>query len=176
MNFGPWRGRAISKALKGREITWGDKISEVKRKQCEDPEYARRIVSNIDVHARNVSPTKPEKKLMAILDEYFPKQWKFVGNGEMALGRLVPDFMNIDGKKQLIEVFGTYWHRGEDPQKKIDRFARYGFSTVVIWENEVDDVELVLSRITNFPSVETLHQPPRTGEDKVRHCLKGQKV
>ena len=175
MNFGPERGRAISKALKGRDITWGDTISRVKKQQCEDPEYALKLVSNINVHARDVSPTKPEKKLMAILDEHFPEQWKFVGNGELALGRLVPDFMNVDGKKQLIEVFGTYWHRGENPQKKIDRFAQYGFSTVVIWEHEVDDVELVLNRIANFPSVETLHQPPKTGEDKVRHCLKEQR-
>lgn len=158
MNFLPERNQAISKALKGREITWGDKISEVKKEQCKNPEFVSKLISNINIKAKDVRPTKPEQKLMAILDKFFPNQWKYVGNGDLVLGRLIPDFMNINGKKQLIEVFGTYWHKGENPQDKINRFKQYGFSAIVFWEDELNNLELVLNRIANFPSVETLYE------------------
>lgn len=169
MQFSPERSLAISKALKGRNITWGDKISKVKKEQCKDPEYALKLVSSIPAGSNLVRPTKPEQKLMAILDEHFPGQWKYVGDGEFTLGRLVPDFMNINGKKQLIEVYGEYWHRNDDPQDKVDRFKQFGFATIVFWESELNNTELVLSRIANFPSVETLYEPSQVDEEKVRH-------
>lgn len=125
-------------------------ISQAKKELCKSPEYALKVVSNIDVIARNVRPTKPEQKLGAILDKHFPNEWKYVGNGELVLDRLVPDFMNINGRKQLMEVYGDYWHRNHNPQDRIDRFKEFGFSTLVIWEKELKDENQVLGKIKKF--------------------------
>lgn len=125
-------------------------ISRTKREKCKSPRYALETVSNIKVIARNVRPTKPEQRMMAMLDRYFPKQWKYVGNGDLALGRLVPDFMNINGKKQLIEVYGDYWHKGSNPQDRIDCFERFGYSTLVIWESELKNESQALEKLKQF--------------------------
>jgi len=126
------------------------RISQVKREQCQSPYYVLKTVSNINVIARNVRPTKPEKQVGALLERYFPNEWKYVGNGEFSLGRLVPDFMNINGKKQLIEVFGDYWHEGENPEVRIAHFREYGFKALVLWEHELKDTGIVVRKIQEF--------------------------
>lgn len=169
MEFSLARAEAISKALTGREITWGDKISITKKEQFKDPEFAKRMVANITAHASSKKPNIPEQMVMAILDACFPNQWKYVGNGGTEFGGLMPDFINIDGKKQLIEMFGDYWHRDENPQDRIDHFKQFGFSTLVIWERELKNPEKVEEKIVSFSSVETLHEPSHVEEEKVRH-------
>jgi len=55
----------------------------------------------------------------------------------------VPDFININGQKKIIELYGDYWHRNDDPQDRIDLFAKYGYQTLIIWEHELkNEVEL----------------------------------
>jgi len=45
----------------------------------------------------------------------------------------------------LAKLFGDYWHRNE----QVDYFAQYGFTTLVIWESELEEPELVLEKIYN---------------------------
>ena len=47
--------------------------------------------------------------------------------------------MNVNGEKRLIELFGDFWHKGQDPADRAKHFAKFGFATVVIWENQVRD-------------------------------------
>jgi len=47
----------------------------------------------------------------------------------------------------LIELFGDYWHRDQDPQKRIDHFARYGYKCLVIWEKELDNPNQVIEKV-----------------------------
>lgn len=58
--------------------------------------------------------------------------------------------MNIVGKKQLIEVYGDYWHRNHNPQDKIDRLKKFGFSTLVVWGKELKNEDQVLEKIKKF--------------------------
>lgn len=90
-------------------------------------------------------PNKAELKLLAILE---PFSFEYVGNGQLIIGGKSPDFWNGDHK--LIELYGDYWHRGEDSQKRVDYFANYGYGCLVIWEDELKDREKVLSKITRF--------------------------
>jgi len=99
-------------------------------------------------------PTKPEQKVMEVVEEYsFP--FEYVGDGSFILGGLNPDFVNKHDK-QLIEVFGDYWHNPEIcPRTSLGRvrkaiFASLGYTTLIIWEHEVDDEEYVVSSITDF--------------------------
>lgn len=103
----------------------------------------------MQMKARNCSPNKPEQKLIAIIEaERLP--FKYVGGGEFILGGKCPDFLNIDGKKQLIELFGTYWHGILDIGNRIEYFRQYGFSTLIIWEDEVKNEIRIIKKIKGF--------------------------
>jgi len=95
-------------------------------------------------------PTSIEVTLEKILERHFPTEWKYVGNGEFILAGKCPDFVNINGSKALIELYGDYWHRNDNPQDRIDLFAKYGYSTLVIWEHELKEEGLVIDRIRLF--------------------------
>jgi len=80
-------------------------------------------------------PNKLERRVEAYLDEHFPSEWKF-NNGDFVISGFFPDFVNINGQKALIEVFGDYFHRGENPNRKKTIYRNCGFACVVIWEHE----------------------------------------
>jgi hypothetical protein len=124
------------------------KISSVQKelntfgRLANDPEFQRRRM--IGLHAK---PNKPEQIIDHLLQKMFPGEYKFVGNGEFFLKRLNPDFVNINGQKKIIEVFGEQYH---DPAKsarpvayhateagRIKTFAKFGFQTLIIWSQEI---------------------------------------
>ena len=82
-------------------------------------------------------PTMPEKILDMYLQDNFPGTWRYVGDGSFTVGGYNPDFINAEGKKQIIEMFGDYWHRDQDPQDRINLFKNYGYDCIIIWEKEV---------------------------------------
>ncbi len=79
------------------------------------------------------------------------------GDGEVVIGRFNPDFINVNGQKKLVEMFGNYWHsdkqvrcyeQTEEGRKKY--FATYGFKTLIIWEHELKDLNAVEERVRRF--------------------------
>ena len=81
--------------------------------------------------------------------------WKFVGDGQTVIDGMVPDFININGKKQVIEVYGDYWHRNHKPQDRIDHYKKFGFKCLVYWEKDLKDlspeiVEIIKSDINEL--------------------------
>lgn len=97
-------------------------------------------------------PNKPETFLTNLLDDLFPGEWKYVGDGQMVIAGKCPDFVNINGQKKIIELFGDYWHRGDDPEDRKRIFSPFGFDTLVIWEHELKKDSLVetTSKIVAF--------------------------
>lgn len=116
-------------------------------KECQynDPEYRKRLIMGC-----NIKPNKPECQLELLLNILSPNEWKFVGDGQLIIGNKCPDFANINGQKKLIELFGDYWHRGEDPQEKIEHYKEYGFDCLVIWQHELENKEAVITKIKMF--------------------------
>jgi len=98
--------------------------------------------------AVNKKPNKAEQKVLSILEKTYPNEWKYVGDGQLIIGGKCPDYTNDN--KQLIELYGDYWHKGQDPQDRIDHFKGYGYDTLIIWENELKNEKSVLTKITNF--------------------------
>ncbi len=99
-------------------------------------------------------PNKKEKLLNRILQRNFPNDWKYVGDGNIIIDSLNPDFINCNGKKLIIELFGDYWHSENRqnmtiPQRE-KRFAKYGYKMLVIWESELKNLNEVLNRIKKF--------------------------
>lgn len=99
-------------------------------------------------------PTKIEAKVNDILQKHFPNEWKYVGDGEVIIGTKCPDFININGEKKLLEVFGRVFH---DPQKTFKKtipyhqteigtkefYRNYGYETIVIWDNEINEEKII---------------------------------
>jgi len=90
-------------------------------------------------------PTEPERKLMGIIErEGLP--FKYVGDGGVWINGLNPDFIDSDGSKRLIEVFGEYFHSGDGiPYRRTEEgrkeaFSEFGFDTLVLWDYEIEEL------------------------------------
>ena len=99
---------------------------------------------------QNIEPTKLELIVNEILQELLPNEYKFVGNGFTWIAGKCPDFLNVNGQKKLIEVFGDYVHKGQTGEERVSHFRQYGFSTLIIWENELKNREALAERILTF--------------------------
>jgi len=82
----------------------------------------------------------PEKRLLRIIEEN-SLPYRYTGDGKFWIERFNPDFINCNGKKVLVEVFGDYWHKLSDRQKHDARrsevFASYGWHEVIFWESDL---------------------------------------
>lgn len=126
-------GRTLSRIMKNRylDLSWVDKWRK----------------------SLHLKPNKSEIKLEKTLKEILPDEYKYVGDFSFILGGKNPDFMNVNGQKKLIELYGDYWHNNDDPQERIDFFKQYGFDTLVIWEHELKDIEVLKKNILKFNEV-----------------------
>ena len=100
------------------------------------------------------SPNKPEQLLNKILIRLFSKEYKFVGNGKVIIGEFCPDFININGQKKIIELYGDYWHNLPNlikrDKKRIATYKKYGYQTLVIWEHELKNLNKLTKKLLIF--------------------------
>lgn len=119
------------------------KLSRINKGRTFSPEYWEKQRGHL------LQPSRPEIMLESWLTEYFPNEWRY-NDGWFILAGKVPDFVNVNGKKQVIELYGDYWHKGENPQGRIDLFNKYGFNCLVIWEHSLADKETVMNEIKEW--------------------------
>lgn len=108
--------------------------------------------------AQHKKPNLPETRLLEIIGRYFPNEWKYTGDGSLVIGGYIPDFTNCNGRKELIEVFGDYWHKRQNipwHQTELGRIGAYnslGFRCLVIWEHELKTLpeEEIVEKIRRF--------------------------
>lgn len=108
------------------------------------------------------SNTEPEKRFQSIC-EILQLPFKYVGDGAFWVENINPDFVDSDGQKIAVEVFGDYWHtplfrkkaykiqRTEGYRKRVLR--KYGWQLIVFWESELnlpDAKERVLKKLEKF--------------------------
>lgn len=122
----------------------------------------------------SIKPNKPEIFLTVFLNELLPNEYKYVGDGEFILAGKCPDFINVNGQKKIIELFGDYWHanpkyysagdlihfsgnnliKAEDIWRKnkdrINLFKQYGYQTLIVWESGLKNKELLKDKILQF--------------------------
>ena len=141
----------MSRSLKGHSVSEKSrqKMSARARSRWSDPGFRSKTMKVL-TQAQHISPNKPEKKLLWLLDKHFPGEWKFVGDGAVIFNGYNPDFINVNGKKLIIEMFGDYWHKEEDPANRARLFAPFGFRTLVIWEHELENLLVVHRKISGF--------------------------
>jgi len=120
-------------------------LSEKSKALWKDPSYRQRVVKAV-MKAIHKRPNRKEAVLLSIIERnHLP--FEYVGDGKVIIDGYCPDFINNNGGKQIIELYGDYWHKSDNPQKRIDHFKRYGFRTLVIWEHELINEENVLDKI-----------------------------
>jgi len=112
-----------------------------------------------------LKPTKPEIIIKQILEK-IPNNFIFndyYGNkNKLKIGGKNPDFIDVNNKL-IIEHFGDHWHgpkirvkngdystNKEHEEEKILFYAKFGYKTLIIWENELRNIELVKNKIDNF--------------------------
>jgi very-short-patch-repair endonuclease len=124
-------------------------VGKSKKIAWQDPEWRDMVVKRQRV-GKHIHPNHTETRVTDLLQHLYPDEWKFVGDGSFIIGGKNPDFVNVNGQKKVIEFFGDYWHAGNEQQIRTDIFAEYGFSTLVIWEHELKDIDAVKLRIVEF--------------------------
>jgi uncharacterized Rmd1/YagE family protein len=136
-----------AKIKSSNKTTWKNTLDEVKSIRI------KKVLSSNGKH-----PNNQEKQMDLIIQKARPLDFKFTGNGEVVIGGKNPDWFNVNGKKQVIEFFGDYWHsekrtgRAKEQEEEFFKFhyAKYGYGCLVIWSFELKNPDEILEKIKNF--------------------------
>lgn len=148
-----WR-KNISKARIGKKHTEAqrEKLSRAMTKCWQDPEYIQKVMRGL-----NAKPNKQELLLDKIIQRVCPGEFGYNGNFELGvtIGGMIPDWVNINGQKKLIELFGEPWHRDELGWKRTEFgkkaiFSQLGYGTLIIWGSELTNEDAVVEKVRNF--------------------------
>lgn len=137
----------LSRIGKGRKFadTHRERISRAQSRNWKNGEFARKMGI-----AWAVKPNKPEAILLNLLNGLYPSQWKYTGDFSFTINGKCPDFVNCNGQKKIIELFGDYWHRGDNPKDRAELFRPFGYETLVIWERELSDMDSLFRKLDAF--------------------------
>lgn len=109
-------------------------LSQLAQERVKDPEYVRKILSSR-------RPTDIEQTIMDVVEKY-NLPYKYTGNGTFQVGSSgkYPDFVNVNGEKIAIDVFGDRWHNLEEIPERKAIFAEYGWKLIIIWGHEIKEL------------------------------------
>ena len=130
----------ISNSMIGikRSINTKEKISLGKKKNWENKDYREKSIKNM-LKALIKRPTSYEQQIIKLCDK-FNLPFKYVGNGQVIIAGLNPDFIETNGKKIVIETYCKYWHYKRNENYESDRqkiFSKYGYKIIFLNENEL---------------------------------------
>ena len=135
-----------------KNISKSKKISQ--KKKWQDKDYREKQLNAI-FKGLELKPNKPEKIMINLIKEN-NLPFNYVGDGQVIIGGFNPDFLSKNPKK-IIELFGDYWHNREDVKKRdkerLRTYKKYGYETLVIWQNELKNTSQVLNKIRGFINV-----------------------
>jgi G:T-mismatch repair DNA endonuclease (very short patch repair protein) len=127
--------------------------SEKVKSWWENPKFRVKVLAG---RLKNRRPTVPEKVALDIIQRH-KLPFKYTGDGSFIIAGLNPDFVNVNGEKIALDIFGDYWHTlkadkesyTEEGRKRI--FAEYGWKLVVVWQSELKKMseEEFLRRLSN---------------------------
>lgn len=130
------------------------KIGQANSKHWQDPEFAKR-----QAEIRNLKPNNTEKILNSVLNQYFPLQWKYVGDWSVFINGRNPDFIHKE-KHKIIEMFGCYYHKcpqcfpnitePSDYYLRKMHFEKSGYHALIIWAHELKQIESVIQKVQTF--------------------------
>lgn len=117
--------RSISKALKER---WADPNSIYN-----DVEWQRRIIKKLMKR-----PTSYEQKIIDLCKKY-NLPFRYVGDGEIIIDHINPDFISYNGRKLIIETYAKYWHPKNYEEIRAKRFAKCDYKVLFLNDNDLSN-------------------------------------
>ena len=120
------------------------KYSENTKLRWKDPDFQKQM--------REALCRKPNK----LENDFFHEVIKeipnlvYVGDFKFFVDGKNPDFiLDENGNvSKCIDIFGDYWHQGEDPNKRIQHFKDAGYDLFVVWEYEwKNDKNTIINKI-----------------------------
>jgi len=143
--------------LKKERIPIKEKNFKGKNNPFYGKHHSDEIMNKIIKHL-HLKPNKTEMKLLKIIKKNkFP--FRYCGDGQIFVNGRIPDFINYNGKKKVIELFGRYWHDPNVNQniserstyaKTMKHYKKYGFDCLIIWEEELINEKEILQKIERF--------------------------
>lgn len=138
-----------------------EKITIISRKRWEDPLWHAQQLRKMHSGGKQ-GKTRPEKKLEHLLKKLFLGEYAYVGNGKKWIGHRNPDFININGQRKVIELFGNYWHgksvtgisNTKHRKARQEHFVEYGYKCCVVWEHELKNKKKITAKLKKFHSIE----------------------
>lgn len=123
--------------------------------------HAKRLV-NMNLNGFNkTTPNKLESRFWDLIGRdkisYSSfRFWKTISRNGV-VSHITPDF-NVGNTNAVIEVYGDYWHRGENPDVRISEWKSAGIDCIVIWESDINNrAGFVKNIVTDFIS-KKLHE------------------
>lgn len=128
------------------------KISKKAKKRFQDKIWLKKFQE-----ACNLKPNHLEEEFKQLLNIIAPNKFKYTGDFKFWIDGKNPDFTWKDGRK-VIELFGDYWHSPEKTgvpvyiheQNKISHYEKNNFKCIVIWEHELQNINLVKNKVMEF--------------------------
>lgn len=107
-------------------------LSQLAKERIKDPECMRKILSSR-------KPTDIEQAIIVLIGKY-NLPYRYTGDGTFQVGGKYPDFVNVNGEKIAIDIFGDRWHNSEEIPERKAIFAKYGWELVIIWGHEINEL------------------------------------
>jgi len=140
------------------------KKSEAAKKLGQNPEYRKKLSEGVKramtketywanyAKGMNMKPNKKEKMLINFLENNFPGEFGYNGDYRLKIriDNLIPDFVNINGKKKVIDILGRYWHAEEEYYERNKRYKKEGYGGLMLWEDELKNPDVLKGRIKAF--------------------------
>lgn len=116
------------------------------------------------IRGNHYSPNKAETALEQMLLS-IDLPYKYVGDGSFRIKWYCPDYVNINGKKNLIEFNGCYFHgcpicgleKSLQAERAIKRdrrkqqvYKNFGWNCLIIWEHELKNPQALLEKVKEF--------------------------
>lgn len=129
-----------------------EKISKKFFERYKNPNFLEKLSNSL-----RKKPNKPENFLVKVLKHL---NYKYTGDYTFWINGKNPDFVNFE-KKKIIEYFGSYWHdkevtgksRKEHEEERKIHFRKNNYEVLIIWEEDLKDVERLSKRILEFDNV-----------------------
>lgn len=127
------------------------KRPEVRRKLSLNNVMKRKEIVAKQIRSGLAAPNFPERYLFNMVDSLFPKEYALNPRGEIIrIGNKMPDIVNVNGQKKVIEHYGRRWHVPEDEPKRIQHFKKFGFDCLIIWNEEFKDLDTLKKKLIEF--------------------------
>lgn len=149
-----WWKNATPEEKEKRTKKAGEKIHEFWENLPLDTRKKRGLKNRKNLEGLQKNPNKIEQRVININQKY-NLPFEYTGNKPYPrFDGLYPDFVSTNGSKKILEIFGDYWHRNDNPEDRINVFKELGYGCIVIWEHEIyeksdEEIAKVISDFLN---------------------------